>query len=271
MQILSKLLFASTLILCISSCKKKEDNPPDNAKHTSYSFCQVTDVVRHFPGGCTDSIELIGPAYQIAGTISFDNCYNGTPGPVNIRKKNFIYEHDRIYLVDSLASFQSDTLFVDPVSHRILEDHNRIADTYRLTGFEYDADGLLQRSVTSVYYHDNLIQADTSLFSYENGDLVMQVGIHTALSRDTIRYTYYTDQKVPSSSYLTQTGLGYGSSYTIRNAHLLKGEVDEQGVIKTLYTYKSDNYGNITKVIRTDGTGSIPIDTTVYHYMCIVD
>jgi len=268
MNILSKLFIACTAILCIASCKKKEDDANTKTPTSAGPDCRMRSFVHRY-NGCKDSTIILGSSLdRITGHLRFNNCASGTPGQIIISGKTFVYDGSKVYVVDTSAMADRDTLIVDVSSQRILEVRRShpLLTGQMATRYEYAPDGKLQRSITS---YDS-VPYDTALYTYSNGDIVMQVNTQMG-HPDTFRYNYYTDKPVPANGYITQPGLRYGSAFIFKSTHLMKGVTDAQGMQTSLYSYETDSYGNITRVIRSDPRVTMSEDTTIYRYACAVE
>ena len=268
MNILSKLSIACAFILCLASCKKKDDDNNNNTHTPAGPVCGMHSMVHHY-NGCKDSTVILGSLFdKMSGFLKFSNCPGGVPGQLTITGKTFIYDGNKVYIVDTAAMADRDTLIVEAGSLRILEVRrsSSLAGGQIATSYEYAADGTLLRSISSF----NSVPYDTALYTFSNGDMVMQVNTQMG-HPDTIRYSYYTDKPVPANGYVIQNGLRYGSAFTYKNAHLLKGPIDGQGTLLIHYSYESGSYGNITRLVSTTTTGAPQSDTTTYHYVCIVE
>lgn len=231
-------------------------------------MCFLTSVVEHSANGCEDSIAIIGYGETLSATTSFSNCSgSGSPGPVVVNTRRFIYLGNRLIVVDTSFTASKDTLFLEPGTLRINEIHREsplIAELI-IARYEYASDGTLRRCIT----FNGPTPVDTTSYSYVNGDMVMQVS--SLGGSDTLRFSYYTDKKVPENGYATQSHLAYGNAYTVRNAHLRREDLNSDGTPLTTYSYESDSYGNITKVIRTDAANPSLSDSLTYSYVCAVE
>lgn len=268
MTLPSKLFIVVLMLAYFASCKKKEDDPVSPTHNTSPD-CMLTSIIHNSSGGCRDSITIVGFGEKMSGTISFDNCSNGgIPGPVVAGSRRFIYEGNRMIVIDTSAFAAKDTLILEAGSLRILEIHRKtdLIPQLIVARYEYAGNGTLQRSIT----FNDATPIDTTTYFYSDGDMVMQVSTLTG-KPDTLRFSYYTDKKVPINGYATQSHIGFGNAYTLRNAHLRKGELDQNGNLRTLYTYESDSHGNIARVIASDQNNPAWTDTTNYRYVCAVE
>ncbi len=173
--ILSTLVLAA-IVSGFSSCEKKKSRMQTEPAPVSDwgPSCAIRSIVsRH--NGCIDSLFIPSFFEPIQGYQKFRNCNSGAPGAMTVSGKQFIYERNKVYIVDTAAGADRDTLIIDPISKRILEKRRSSPQIREamVTRFEYTAKGVLQRSIT---YYDG-IAADTTLYSFSAGNLVSQVNI----------------------------------------------------------------------------------------------
>jgi hypothetical protein len=208
----------------------------------------------HQSGTCRDSTSLFFLDSKLQNALRFNTCNGSTVKS----EQRFVYDGGKIYIIDTSMKLDKDTVIVDSAL-RILEHHPSKGSPEMVAHFVYSQKGLLEYRIE---YFSGMSTGDTTHYAFNNGDL-----IESGNKQITTQYTYY-EKEVPTSGFLTQQGLAYGSAFFIKNKHLLK-EVIENNVVTVQYNYEFDSYGNVSKkTAATTATGLI--ETTTYNYLCAI-